>query len=122
LDDRDEYYMLSGGRLSYNEDVQLINGRLIIVWHRDQKINAWDVERGELLFAVDGPDKLQELIISGDGSRVFCLGERFIQALSVQTGEIVGKVHVDYYTCPSLTTDGSRVWVNPDHGGGTLEL
>jgi WD40 repeat protein len=122
LDDRDEYYMLSGGRLSYNEDVQLINGRLIIVWHRDQKINAWDVERGESLFVVDGPDKLQELIISGDGSRVFCLGERFIQALSVQTGEIVSKVHVDYYTCPPLTTDGSRVWVNPDHGWdfGTL--
>ena len=94
----------------YNQDVQLINGRLIIVWYADQKINAWDVESGELLFAVDEPNELIGLKILGDGSRIFCNYEGFIQALSVQTGEIVGKANVNDILYGSLTTDGSKVW------------
>ena len=111
LDNQDIYTVLSGDRLLYHEDVQLINGRLIIVWLGNQKINAWDVERGELLFAVDGPDELEALKISGDGSRVFCLGKGFIQALSVQTGEIVGMVDLNGSSYGPLTVDDSRVWI-----------
>jgi len=107
--------------LLYNEDVQLIDGRLIIVWLGNQKVNAWDVERGELFFAVDGPDGLKGLRISGDGSRVFCLGGRFIHALSVQTGEIVAKVNLDDPFHKPLTIDGSRVWIhNQGWDFGTL--
>jgi len=58
LDYQDKHYVLSSGGLLYNEDFQLINGRLIIVCVVNQKINAWDVESGELLFAVDRPDEL----------------------------------------------------------------
>ena len=94
-------------------DVQLISGRLIFVWYADRKISTWDVEKGELLWAVDGPNRLDDLRISGDGSRVFCLSERFIQVLSVQTGEVVDEIKVVYspYYMKSLTVNGSRVWL-----------
>jgi len=95
----------------FREDVQLINGRLIFVWHADQKINIWDMEEGELLFAVDEPEFLHNLKISGDGSRVFCLSTEFIQAVSIQTGEVVGKVNVND-SFGFLIVDGSRVWVD----------
>jgi len=67
------------------------------------------VERGEL-FAVDEPDRLIGLKILGDGSRIFCNYEGFIQASFVQTGEIVGKVNFNETLYGPLTTDGSRVW------------
>ena len=38
---------------SYLRDVQLIDNRLILVWHAAEKIHVWDVEKGELLQAVD---------------------------------------------------------------------
>ena len=92
--------------------IQLIDGRLILVWYAKKKIGIWDVEKGGLLLAVDGPDfYVEDLKISGDGSRTFCLGARSIQAWSVQTGEIVGKAEVMYSLgSGSLTVDGSRVW------------
>ena len=108
-------------------DMQLNNGRLLFVWcvhwHAYRKIHIWDAEKGELLFAVDTPDLLEDLKISGDGSRVFWVRTRTVQALSVQTGEIVSKVYVEaevnshtYYP-GSLIADGSRVWVYYPNSG-----
>jgi hypothetical protein len=57
-------------------DTQLINGRLVLVWHTDEKIKIWDVEKEELLHTVDGPDGLQDIKIAEDGSRVFSIGAR----------------------------------------------
>ena len=99
-------------RGSNKRDAQLINGKLIFVWHADWKINIWDVEKGDLLLAVKEPWwGIQDLRISGDGFRVFCLGEKCIQAWSVQTGEIVGGTN---FKPPekfrSLVVDGLRVW------------
>jgi hypothetical protein len=37
-----------------------------------EKINVWDVEKGELLHTVHGPSWLEDIKISEDGSRVFC--------------------------------------------------
>ena len=97
---------------SHERDVQLIDGRLVIVWYANEKINIWDVEKGELFLAIDNPGDLDDLKISGDGSRVFTLDAESIQALSIQTGEIVGEVEIvgseDFFG--SLTVDGSRVW------------
>jgi WD40 repeat protein len=96
-------------------DVQLINGRLILVWHaeKDKKINIWDVEKGEPLLAID--TKIWHLLglkISGDRSRVFLLCNDSIQAWSVQTGEFVGKVGLKLpLLSENLTVDGSRVWI-----------
>ena len=54
---------------------------------------------------------VHDLRISGDGSKVFVLGEKSIQAWSVQTGEVVGQVRLEVEPlCDSLIEDGSRVW------------
>ena len=111
LGNQSHYYMYTGRRWLFNQDIQLINGRLIIAWYKNQMISAWDVERGEPLFTVDRLDRLWDLKISEDGSRVYCLNEVSIQALSVQTGEIVGKVDFSSHFSGLLTIDGSRIWV-----------
>ena len=112
-------------------DVQLIDGRLIFVWYTYQEIHIQDVERGKLLWAVGGdiPD-VEDLRISGDGSKVFCLDRSLIQAWSIQTGEVIGKVEVGGSSLVSgtLTVVGSRVWVYHRESGykgwdfGTLGL
>jgi len=92
---------------------QLTNGRLISVWYRNKKIYIWDAKKGELLRTVDtSSSKIKDLRISGDGSKVFCLGERYIQAWSIWTGDIVGKVKVRQYLSPEplLAIDGQKVW------------
>jgi len=96
-------------------DVQLINSKLISVWYTD-KIHIWDVEKGELLQTVyvtlDHGDA-KDVRISGDGSSVFCLHGRSILAQSIQTGEVVAEVELEYCGPPRcLTVDSSRVWVH----------
>ena len=97
-------------------DVRLINSRLSFVWYVYKKIHIWDAEKGELLFTVDvtlDEGVVEDIKISGDGSSVFCLCKWSIQAHSIQTGELVGKVgFVSCGTQRSLTVDGSRVWVH----------
>ena len=95
-------------------DTQLINGQLVLVWHADKRIRIWDVEKEELLHTVDGPGHLQDIKIGEDGSRVFSIGDRVIQAHSIQTGKIVGKAAIKFqaYSFASLTVNGSRVWVH----------
>jgi len=53
-------------------DVQLIEGRLIVAWHKDQKVHIWDTEKDEFLQVVDTPTgRARGVRISGDGSKVF---------------------------------------------------
>ena len=105
------------------KDVQLVNGRPILVWCADNKINIWDAEKGELLISVDrvNTQLLDDLKISGDRSRVFSLDATSIQAWSVQTGEFLGKTWINYSgpRVGSLTVDGSRVWAH--HTGSGYE-
>ena len=94
-------------------DVQLIEGRLIVIWHQGWKINIWDGEKGEFLQTVDAPiSSARGVRISGDGSKVFYLTEESIQAWSIWTGETIGKVELkdDPWLDP-LYVDGSKVWV-----------
>jgi WD40 repeat protein len=97
-------------------DVQLIDGRLIIVWHQDDKIHIWDNNRGEFLQTIDAPPllELRGLRISGDGSKVFCMTKESIQAWAMDTGELVGEVKLEleqsWYLDP-LKMDDSRIWV-----------
>jgi len=98
---------------NYWRDVQLIEGRLIVVWYDGLKISIWDTGKGEFLQKVDAPmSEVRGFRISGDGSRVFCLGENTIQAWSIWTGEPLGKVELEDkpYLDP-LYADGSKVWV-----------
>ena len=99
-------------------DIRLINSQLIIVWYLTEKMHIWDVEKGGFLHTVDvvfeeSGDCVDNVRISGDGSIVFCLCRMSIQAWSIQTGEVVGKVGFeDHETDRSLTVDGSRAWLH----------
>jgi WD40 repeat protein len=96
-------------------DVQLIDGRLIIIWCQDEGIHIWDINRGEFLLKIDLPPlNLKGLRISGDGSKVFCMTKKSIQAWAMHTGELVGEVKFELeqrgYLDP-LQMDDSRIWV-----------
>ena len=103
----------------HRRDTQLINSRLIFIWYGDRKIYVQNAESEELLLEVDIPwDSIHDLKISGDGSRVFGLYTPFIWAWSLQTGEVVGKMEIEYQgPTPSLVVDGSKVWVCCHHSG-----
>ena len=72
------------------------------------------MEKGELIQMVDIPyGTVEDVRISGDGSKVFCLYYKFIRAWSTWTGEAVGEVQLEYsHPRRCLTVDGSRVWVH----------
>ena len=93
-------------------DIQLVNGRLIFVWYINKKIHVWDAENRELLWKVDKPwYGIQDLRISGDGLRVLGLYAPSIWTWSLQTGEVVGKMEIEYdLFSASLIVDGSKVW------------
>ena len=96
-------------------DVQLIDSRLIIAWYADEKFSIWDTNAGKLLQTVDAPlSDLKGFRISGDGSKLFCLVGKSIQAWSMCTGEPVGEVKVEseqaLYLDP-LCIDNSRIWI-----------
>ena len=94
-------------------DTQLIDNKLVLVWHAAKKINIWDVEKGELLQTVDAPQGgIKDLRISRDGTKVFCMKNK-IYAWDIQTGEIMGRVKLGFHMYPDtfLTIDSSRVWV-----------
>jgi len=97
-----------------HRDAQLIDGRLICIWYKNGKIHMWDTEKGELQ-RIDSKStsRVRDLKISGDKSKIFLLNINFIQAYSMQTGELVGKVKVGRPpNHKSLIVDGSRVWVH----------
>ena len=95
-------------------DVQTANGGLVLVWYANKKVKIWDVEKEKLLFLVDGPNSIDDLKISEDGSKVFLLDKQSIRAWSIQTGETMGTVVMDVilHDMGSLTVDGSKVWVH----------
>ena len=99
---------------SDKRDIQLINSRLIIVWYAEGKIRIWDVEKGELLSEADVPrPDVLDLRISGDGSKIFCLTQEYIEAWDVWTGEAAGSA--SFFECPGaefFAVDGSKVWIS----------
>ena len=99
---------------SYKGYAQLVSGRMLFVWHTYGKIHMWDAENGELQWEVDIKwDRLEDLRISGDGSRIFGLFAPSIWAWSLQTGEVVEKMEIKYDNfLGSLIVDGSKVWVH----------
>ena len=94
-------------------DVQLIDSRLVTVWYEDSKIQIWDTSNDKLLRALDIP-QLDPcgIRISGDGSKVFCLAEKSIQAWSIETGEHVGKIESERFNyLDPFRMGGSRIWI-----------
>ena len=95
-------------------DIQLVNGKLILIWSEHERVHAWDAEDGQQLWEVDIPQSIVgDLKISGDGFRIFVQYHTSIWAWSLQTGEVVGKVEFeDQGALHPLIVDGSRVWVH----------
>ena len=102
---------------SHQNNIQLIDSKLIFVWYADNKINIWNAEKGELLQTMNVPGRgLKDLRVSGDGSKVFCLYEKFIQAWDIWTREAVGKAKPQSGQTEILATDGSKVWIEVRDG------
>ena len=95
-------------------DVRLIDSKLISAWKTDKQIHIWDVEKGEPLQMVAlSSGNVDDVRISEDGTKVFCLYWKSIQSWFVQTGEIISEVVLESSELRrSLTVDGSRVWVH----------
>jgi len=95
----------------YEWVTQLTSSQLVFVWYKDREINILDVQKGELIEVISVPecilgdglfeDILREsgdsvlgepldLRVSGDGSKVFCLYEKWIQGWDIWTGGYVG--------------------------------
>ena len=103
-------------------DMQLINGRLIIIWHQEPRtrVHVCDAEKGELYTVPTTIWDLRDLRILADGSRFLCLEPSVIQAWSIWTGESAGKKALkrDHgYHFDPLHIDGPRVLV---HTGESL--
>ena len=92
----------------------MIDGRLIFVWAKAEKIQIWDAVKGELLQTLD-TSWCWGVRISGDGSKVLSLHKGVIQVWSMWTWESVGEVELGLKGIPyldSLRTDSSRVWIH----------
>ena len=92
-------------------DAKLIDGRLIFAWRDDTKIHIWDAGTEELLQILDTL-WCWCIRISGDGSKIFSLSDKSIQAWSMWTWEPVGEAELDLGREPyldPLCIDSSRV-------------
>jgi WD40 repeat protein len=97
---------------SKHRDGQFINGRLIFAWSVQKTIHIYGTSEEELILAPrESKSEIEGLKIGGDGSTIFCLGERYIQAWSIMTGEVLGEVEIEYSKYKrNLVVDGLRVW------------
>ena len=93
-------------------DAQLIDNRLFFAWSAGKTINVWDALKGEVLWVIDVQTNIYAIKISGDGSGVFCLDQKFIRVLSMQIGKPMGQAKIGGLGVrPYLAIDGSKVWV-----------
>jgi WD40 repeat protein len=93
------------------KDAQMVDGRLTVVWHKGEELHIWDTKKGELLQVVEADHSgVRDLRISGDGSKVFLLAGRFINAWSLRTGEAAGEVELEDESYQGLfRAGGSRI-------------
>ena len=106
------FFQTPAGNSWTRRDAKLIDNRLIFVWYDDDKIHIWETEKGKLLQTLNAPE-LCDLRISGDGSKIICLSERFIKAWSMWTWEPVCKIKLDLLGglyLDFLCTDSPRIW------------
>jgi len=97
-------------------DAQLIDGRLIFIWYIVQygykQICIWDAEEDKLLqtLHISG---CRGLRISGDGSKLFCLDDKILQAWDMWTWKPVGEVGLEGNSLylDSFCPGGSEIWV-----------
>jgi WD40 repeat protein len=101
-------------------DVQLVNHELINGWRTGWEICLWSNKEGGHPHTVEGPRpyEINDFKISGDGSKVFLLCDKRIQARSICTGEVEGEVRFEGgAVCRFHATEGSRIWVRYGYSG-----
>ena len=96
-------------------DARLIDGRLIVALCAENQLYIQDTsEHVPPKIVAILSSNLKGLRILGDGSKVFCVFETSIQALSTYTGEPVGEVKLEleqeFYLDP-LQMDDSKIWI-----------
>ena len=94
-------------------DTKLINGSLIFAWINDNRGYVWESGNDET-FEVIGCEHWMDLIVSGDGSKIFGRNytNKSLQVWSTQTRQLVGEVELmGGELHDPLCTDGSKVWV-----------
>ena len=110
----------------YCRDVRLVKSRLIIVWCEKLEpglgwgIFIWDVGRNALIRTIDtsSGNRLVDLKISADGSKVFFQHGKSLRAWSIRTGRPIGRVRLGHASSlESLSVDGSRVWAQSESEG-----
>ena len=94
-------------------DTRPINSRLILVWYIEEMLNVWNAEKGEFILHLHIPEhNTSDLRISEDGSKVFHIHSKSIQAWDIWTGVTMGRVEYnDFDDVELLAVDGSRVWI-----------
>ena len=104
----------AGGLSGWGQrDAQLVDGKLIFAWYKSGHIHILDTEEGKLLQTLETSEP-KTIRISGDGSKLFSLGMRSIQAWNMWTWELVGEMRLGLEGEPyldSLCIGSSRVCV-----------
>jgi len=97
---------------SHESNIQPVDNKLIFAWYANGKISIWEAEKGKLFQTIKVPrDEVIDLRISGDGSKVFCLYEKSIQAWDIWTSEAVGKMGYIYWR-GCIAISGSKIWIH----------
>ena len=95
------------------QDTHLAGDTLIMVWYMEGEAGyrIWDVYKGQPLRKLSSTALVYDIKISGDGSKIFGLCAHGIQAVSMQTGKVVG--HVDLWASREerLIVDGFTVGI-----------
>jgi len=93
-------------------DVQLADDKLILAWYENKQIFIWDTGKGELLQRLDKAESgLSGFRISGDGSKIFCLGNGVIEAWEMWTWKYMGEVKRDVRYLDPFCPGGPEIWV-----------
>ena len=98
-----------------DQDIRLINGRLIVVWYYNGHVYIWDTEKRGLPQAIGvlQGSWVMKPKISENGSQIILLGDESVQAWSVQNGEALGGVEWEgELFCRSTIVQGSRIWAH----------
>ena len=92
-----------------------------------ESIHICGASEEELILAPrESGSGVESLRIVGDGSKIFCLGQYYIQAWSTLTGEVLGEVEIEQRSeFGSLVIEGSKVWAcypSEDYQGWDFEI
>ena len=95
-----------------SHDTHLKGETLIIVWHTRYQYIVWDIYNDKIFLALDSSvADIKDLKISEDGSKIFGLGETYIEVLSTKGAE-TRRVDLEGRSITNFFVRGWRVGIN----------